>query len=158
MAGWFVSLSAPYPYKTGLGAPYQQAYFSYVSMEPGTVIIPPSGTVPGPSDGADDRRRKWLEWSADRKRKQQLRPVVAQPVIQVAKPKPPAPIVPKTDVLSKNVEAVRAQQAGLSAMQGILRAELAQQNRAEMDRKRLELARQQQDDDDDEALSMLLGE
>jgi hypothetical protein len=157
LAAWFVNLSSPYPASLALGAAYQQAYFSYVSLEPGTVIptvIP--GSVPGPSDGEDDRRRRWLEWSANRKRK--AKPAAAiVPVPPAAVPaQPVAPKVRSSDVLARNVDAVRSQQDTAAAMRAILLAEQQAQAQKIEQNARATALRQQEDDDDDDAFSLFL--
>lgn len=153
LSAWFVNLSSPYP-PMALGAAYQQAYFSYVSLEPGTVIptvIP--GSVPGPSDGGEDeRRRKWLEWSANRKRR-------AKPLAQTIVQRAPAALAPQAapDILVKNVEAVRTQQDTASVLKAILLAEQhAHAQRIAHETHALAQRRQQEDDDEDDAFALFM--
>lgn len=155
LSAWFVNLSSPYPASLALGVAYQQAYFSYVSLDPGTVIptvIP--GSVPGPSDGGEDeRRRKWLEWSANRKRR--AKPpaqAIAMPPAQAAPAPQAAP-----DILGKNVEAVRTQQDTATVLKAILLAEQhAHAQKIEHETRALAQRRQQEDDDEDDAFALFM--
>lgn len=106
--------------------------------------VPGATSVPGPADGGEEeRRRRWLEWSASRQRRTKQKAATVRPI---EAPKSAPAILPKADViLARNIEAVRAQQDNIPALGAILSAELAEMRR-----------RKQEEDDEDEAISFLL--
>lgn len=148
MAGWYIALSEPYPASRAVA--WQQAYSSYISMEPGTIIPPASGTVPGPSDGVNDEdggRRRWLEWRDRRMRQKAVRQPPALPVVakRVAEPIVEAEkaviaplrvdVGPAIALLSANLRAMRDQKDALARKEAEHKAAL---------------------DDDDDAITWLL--